>query len=322
MKNKLSYFYYKHKASLSNNKIDCIVLNYHGLIERFSDPILERNFHLYKSFEEQIRYLNQKFQIINTAEFYFKIQNNLPFKNNLLITFDDGYVNNLVAREILDKIDRRLSLSIFVSAGSIGSQEESIWTVNLSLLVLKGNRKELVFEGQNLDISNDHLKNIYFKIIRNKLKKLKKNERILVYNALIAQFENSELATLLHQFPQFKLLDWDQCIQLISNNTEIESHGFNHEILHSHQTKEAINFEAKNSRKLLYEKLGSYPIAFAYPNGDNSETAIEILKNNSYKLAFTTQEGLYNPNNSEMLINRISTPNNIGSFYKMISNFT
>ena len=318
MKNSLIYTYNKFNASGKKYNLDCIVLNYHGLIESISEPRLERNFHLYKSFEEQIRFLNKKFNIVSLQEFYFKLSNNLSFKNNVLITFDDGYANNLIAREILDKINPNLSFTIFISTGYIGIKEESIWTVNLALLLLKGKRTDLLFDGENLDLSNDEIRKNNFNIIRNKLKKLEAAHRNLLYTGIVDQYGKEELENLLHQFPQFKMLNWDECRQLITKNTEIESHGVNHELLHSNQSIETIGSEIINSKQIIKENLERDTIAYAYPNGDYSDAAINILTKNHYKLAFTTNEGLFKANDSLMVINRIAPPNSISSFYKKI----
>lgn len=318
MRDLIKKSYNKFLTTSSKFNLDCLVLNYHGLIETISDSRLERNFHLYKSFEEQIRFLNKKYTIVSLQELYFKITNNLPFKNNVLITFDDGYANNLMAREILDKINSNLSFTIFISTSSIDIPDKSIWTVNLALLLLKGKLTNLFFDGENLDLSNDEIKKVNFNIIRNKLKKMEASRRNLLYNEIVDQYGKEELANILLQFPQFKMLNWDECRQLITKNTEIESHGVNHELLHSDQSIETIGSEIINSKQMIKENLDRDTIAYAYPNGDYSDAAIDILTKNQYKLAFTTNEGLFDSNNSPMLINRLAPPNNVSSFYKKI----
>jgi peptidoglycan/xylan/chitin deacetylase (PgdA/CDA1 family) len=319
MKNFLIKQFYKNLNIVSQKNPGCLILNYHGLIESYSDLRLERNFHLIKSFEEQIRFFNKKFKIISLQELSFKIDNNLPLEKSIIITFDDGYSNNILAREILDKINPNISFSIFISTGSIDKFDESIWTVNLSLLLLKGNINTILFEGQKLNFNDKYNRNIHFNFIRNRLKKLNAFDRNKEYNSILSQYENNELARLLNQFPQFKILSWDYCRKLSQNNTDIESHGVNHELLHAHQNIGVIESEIINSKETIKVKTGKYPIGFAYPNGNYSEAAINILKKNDYKLAFTTKDNIYNSLTSPMLINRLAPPNDMSSFYKKIA---
>lgn len=315
IRNKINYLVAKN----ANFEFECIVLNYHGLIESFSDSRLDRNFHLYSSFEEQIRFLYKRFDIISLQDLNYSISNNLPIKNKVIITFDDGYANNIFAREILDKINSNISFTVFISTGYIGTLDESIWTVNLSLLLLKGKRTEIYFEGEKFDLSTEQARNFNFNVIRSKLKSINARLRIEKYNEIIEQYDLGELRSLLKYFKQFKMLSWDECKNLAFNKTEIESHGFNHELLHSNQNIDFVNYEIGYSRQIIMNRLGKVVIGYAYPNGDYSDIAIDALRNDGYKLAFTTREGLYSTGDSIFKINRISPPNNINSFYKSIS---
>jgi hypothetical protein len=81
--------------------------------------------------------------------------NGKPHRSNLpptsVITFDDGYANNLQAAEILDPA--RLPWAVFVSTGALG-RENSIWTVELSLLIFHGQAEKVESLGRVWSLSN------------------------------------------------------------------------------------------------------------------------------------------------------------------------
>jgi peptidoglycan/xylan/chitin deacetylase (PgdA/CDA1 family) len=96
---------------------DLIVLNYHGTQKQYL-----------KNFEEQIKYLQDHYKIIDPVEFaaYFKNNLELSDKPFLLFNFDDGIKNNLYASELLEKYKIRAFFFVvpeFINT-KIGSQSK------------------------------------------------------------------------------------------------------------------------------------------------------------------------------------------------------
>lgn len=87
-------------------------------------------------------------------------------------------------------------------------------------------------------------------------------------------------------------LTWSQVQELASQIT-VASHGWTHRSLGKISVTE-MHEEAKRSRDLLEQKLGTPVTAFAYPFGTladfNSVTAT-VLKESCYEFAFTSQHG-------------------------------
>src|ERR1700694_5704816 len=101
------------------------VFCYHGIIERKGDR-LERNLQLLSDFRAHVRFLS-RFRVLSLTELVAELSAKTPEnKPAAVITFDDGYANNLLAAEILAAY--RLPWSIFISTGAVG-RENSIWTV-------------------------------------------------------------------------------------------------------------------------------------------------------------------------------------------------
>src|SRR5258708_23661244 len=120
------------------------VFCYHGVVERRTDRV-ERNLHLLSDFREHVRFL-RRFRVLSLAELVPELSATVnEHKPAAVITFDDGYANNLIAAEILAAC--RLPWSVFVSTGAVG-RENSIWTVELSLLLLHGEAERIeVFDN-------------------------------------------------------------------------------------------------------------------------------------------------------------------------------
>lgn len=296
--------YYSSKA-LGEYK-GCLVLNYHGLVENYTEPVLERNFHLYKDFEDHIRYVLKSRDIISVEELHHRIINKKDISTNAVITFDDGYKNNMVIPEILNKIRKSIPFTIFASTGLIDNEVESIWTVNVSLLMIKGDIPKITCFGKQYDLSNLFNKRAAFAEIRNTLKKIGTIEKNKAYNHILSQYSNGFLEELLSLYPQFKILNWAECKELQNNSGSIESHGFKNEILNNKQDVALIREEVIKSRDIIRDKLQHKVISFAYPNGDYCDETINALKENGYLIAFTTKNGLVNHSDNLFLLNRVT----------------
>src|SRR5215813_1357974 len=103
------------------------VFCYHGLIERKTHR-LERNLQLVSDFREHVRFL-RRFRVLSLTELDSELTCRTSEKKTAaVITFDDGFRNNLLAAEILDAF--RLPWTVFVATGAVGRQN-AIWTVEL-----------------------------------------------------------------------------------------------------------------------------------------------------------------------------------------------
>jgi peptidoglycan/xylan/chitin deacetylase (PgdA/CDA1 family) len=106
----LKYFF----LNKDKKKNKCPVLHYHSL-----NP-LKKGISK-KVFEEHINYLSSTYNIITIREVFQKIDNNTLNKDDIVITFDDGYEDNLTkALPILRKYDG--TATVFITTGFIGKK--------------------------------------------------------------------------------------------------------------------------------------------------------------------------------------------------------
>jgi len=113
----------------------------------------------------------------------------------------------------------------------------------------------------------------------------------------------------------------DQLKEVALNGIDIESHTTNHSKLDKLSKEDrARNLrESKNTIEKLLDKEVKY---IAYPFGKYNKEVIEDLKEEGYKMAFTTKRGIANSNNGLYELKRvfISGYTNIKKFKRKIEN--
>lgn len=276
------------------------ILTYHGVVEKITDPKLQRNFHTINTFKTHLNLLKSKgFKVISSSEID-EVLNTKEVKKTVWITFDDGYENNKIAMQILN--DFKNPATFFISTATIDS-DFSIWTVNISLLLLKGKLNSLDFNNKNYTLNTQEERLNAFQEIRQALKKCNAVQRNISFNQILNQFKNDELSRLIMENPYFKMLNWDAIKSLHNTGIDFQSHGHHHEIHHELQSDETIIEEITKSKQLIKNKLNKEITLFAYPNG-NAEHKIskKILQEAGYKNAFILEQTY---NSYPFQINRI-----------------
>lgn len=277
------------------------VFCYHGVIERKSDR-LERNLQLLSDFRAHVRFL-RRFRVLSLAELV--AENSANAKENkpaAVITFDDGFANNLLAAEILSAY--HLPWSIFISTGAVGRQN-SIWTIELSLLLLQGEAERIEVLDKWWPLNCRAEREATFQSIRHPLKAMPADLRRQTMDCIRQQFPQGETGRLLEKFPSLQMLSWDEVRQLAGAEVEIGSHGVNHEIHNQAQPEKIRRFELVQSRLELERQLDRPCAFFAYPNGDCTMDSSDDVRAAGYRLAFTTQAGTVLPGTNPYLLPRL-----------------
>lgn len=316
-KHKLLFFF----KSLFNAKRGITILTYHGLVDEITNVRLQRNFHTVQQFEEHILYLKKKnFKFLNASELVHFIENPKEIKSQKMvcITFDDGYQNNLKAIEILEK---NAAYGIFfVSSDSINSTT-SIWTVNLSLLVLEGSLSSIIFEESEYSLATYELRLEAFNIIRNQLKRVPSEIRNELFKQVLNQFPKNELEQLVAKYDYFKMLTWDEIRSVQNTNIQFQSHGHFHEIHNQEQNAAILKNEILTSKKVIEENIKKEVFLFAYPNGNYNSNSVSFLKEAGYKAALVLGEEKYTPVSNPFSIPRITPNRKLHKFKNQILTF-
>jgi len=264
------------------------VFRYHGVVERKRDPVLDRNQLALDVFRAQMDYL-RRFRVLSIGELIEGLAaGKLPRTPSAMVTFDDGFHNNVLAAEILAA--RRIPWSIYVPPGEVGPSR-AMWSIEVSLLILEGHAATVEALGRTWSLTTRAEREANFREMRARLKAVPSAVRIQTMEALRRQFPPGESGRLLDEHPQLRMLTWEELSQLASAGAEIGSHGLHHEIHHAEQPADLRVRELEGSRAELERRLGRPCRAFAYPNGNFVETSPREVEAAGYTVAFTTVSG-------------------------------
>ena len=287
------------------------VFCYHGLVETKVDERLERNFHLLSDFKRHVEVFRQ-FDVIGIDQIFEVLSSSAGRRKPLAaITFDDGYANNLIAADVLEKAG--LPWSVFVCTGAI-APDRIIGGVELSLLILHGRAKHLELFGKRWALGSRSERETTFQEIRYPLKRMPSHARASAMQQIRQQFPGGESQLLLQRFPSFKMLTWDQLRSLNTSNVIVGSHGVDHELHHENQNQDVRTLELKQSKFELEEKLKRPCKYFAYPNGTFNDLSAAETRTAGYELAFTMDAGTVKENTNPFLLPRVTITSPSGPF--------
>lgn len=276
------------------------MLFYHGLVEKYACPVLERNFTLISHFKEHLKHIAglRPLPVAALTKEGHKLK---PGGRSVVVTFDDGHRNNLIAAELC--AGYKIPWTLFLSTGGIG-HDRALWATEVTLLLLYGNANSVeVFETMwSLRSWDDRLQS--FRAILRRLKLLDAPLKNLALTSLRTQFPPEETGRLIKSFPSQQMLDWSEVTQLNREGIEIGSHGVDHELHHANQSESVRLRELLDSRKKIEEMLGHPCRSFAFPNGDHLATSPAELRRAGYELGFTTRPGPIMADADPMLLPR------------------
>ena len=132
-----------------------LILGYHQIGSLSKDPL---SLTVSKSnFYDQLKFLKKKFTVINPQQFYQSIVNHTIIPNSILITFDDGYSNNLTqALPVLEK--EKITALFFIATKNIIDQTPFWWDRMFSLRDYhEYKHKTLLFSQNNIKVSQTEL---------------------------------------------------------------------------------------------------------------------------------------------------------------------
>ena len=249
-----------------NNRL--LIFYFHGLYEtnvqkEFNHVDPQNNISVPQFTEFVDYFLLHKYIFIKPEDLLSDLPNN---KSYIMITFDDGYFNNMLAIEVLKKYN--IPATIFVTTKNIFENKSYWWDI-----IYKYRTKELV-SLESIRKEQAYLKNLKYQFI----------EEYIVQNFGIDSFEPwSDID---------RPLNKSELLTIYKNpNISIRNHTHNHAIL-TNYTDEEIENEFAISNKLLYNLTGSNPASMAFPNGNHNDLLLKLSANAGFKFAFTTQSGI------------------------------
>lgn len=202
-------------------------------------------------------------------------------KLRVAITFDDGWTDNREA--VLSAMSRhRVPMTIFLCPGLMG-RTGPFWPERVRALLAGRDRaeQERVIAG------------------------LKQHPRIERENRIeaLARELGKDLSNVVDTVDS--TLDWQQVFEMQQKGVNFGSHTQSHEILTALAPQE-ISGQLTQSRQELEHTLGRDCAILAYPNGNNSAEVREQTRRAGYRLAFTTEAGVWTADTDPMGVPRIN----------------
>jgi peptidoglycan/xylan/chitin deacetylase (PgdA/CDA1 family) len=271
---------------------NCVVLIYHRVTDVQNDPQMLAVSPAH--FEDQLVYLKQNYKILSLDELILCLHKKKIPSKSIVITFDDGYADNLyLASPILSK--HNLPATIFITSGMIESKREFWWDSleNIFLADIFANDRELQMEvagsTYRWNIKNTSDAETVYDAVHTLLKTLPRiyrDEKILE----LYQWAGKEIsqratnATLLKaELKELAGIDF----------IEIGAHTINHPRLSNEDFKVQAS-EIANSKIQIEECIGKKVFSFSYPYGnmdDFNKNSVELVKKAGYRCGISNIQG-------------------------------
>jgi peptidoglycan/xylan/chitin deacetylase (PgdA/CDA1 family) len=275
-----------------------IVLFYHGVEEHFVDDQVQ-TLHLPLSvFEKQIAFLRNNRELLSMDDLFESIKHGWRLDSrHVVLTFDDGYKNNLeFVAPLLNAW--KLPFTVFVSTKHI-SEGHRLPTYYIRTALLYTQRQSVCLRGTRLafDLTTRAKRK---EAAGTLIATMKRAPQYLVEQivsecqALLSPHTWDELNAV---FASEQPMNWVEVNRIKSMGATIGSHCHDHAILSSAQNEENTLLQLQRSKSIIEKTVG--PCWYlAYPNGkteDVSRTAYVHAKSIGFRLAFTTVPGELTP---------------------------
>lgn len=266
------------------------VLFYHGVEQNvLTNKRVQGNQIPMIAFEKQIAYLKKYNEIISIDEFYNRMTERKIAGREVVITFDDGYKNNLtIAAPLLKSLN--VPFTVFIPTNNITTGDRlptfyvrgAVFSDIVKLLDLPSLQKRY------------HLRTLQDCIVAEKeiigyAKSASNSEVLNLVAEIKSNLSQDELTKICADYESEELMNWDEVAEITSYGATIGSHTLDHTLLHKKQSKEETIAQLKQSKDIIEEKIG-YCDYFAYPNGDSNSVCAYSLDEvlSFYKMGFGT----------------------------------
>ena len=254
------------------------------------------------AFEAHARYLSANYAVLPMPEVVDRLRADSPLPANcVVITFDDGYADNLDAARTLHR--HGICGTFFITAGCM-ADGAPFWPAEIRSLIgaMSAPVLELAVNDQRLRIpvgSADERRAAV-----KTLNKLFKSNPIPVREQLREQVREAANRTLMPS----PMLRWDQIAEMHRLGMTIGSHTMTHPNLPS-AGLEATSQELTGSKARLERELGVPVTMFSYPNGGAerymTEAVQRAVRDSGYSAAATSRNAFAGRHSDLFALERI-----------------
>ena len=262
-----------------------IILMYHRVIETSSDP-----WNLCvspKHFTEHLKILQQNYRVLSLHDLLSSLKNARLPKRGVVLTFDDGYADNLwYAKPLLEKYE--VPATVFVASGSV--DKNGFWWDELEQALLQPRKLpknlQLNVQGRSYEwpTANLNQRQHAYIAIHKILKPLRVSDRDQVMSELFAWADADKMGR-----SDYRPFTTAELIQLSQSEfVDIGAHTVTHASLSILSQADQIR-EIAGSRQKLTAILGSRVDTFSYPYGNFTPDTVDIVKAAGFEMALTSE---------------------------------
>lgn len=264
------------------------VLFWHGVDTRV-DPVLCPEVFDVGTFKKQIHYLHRHYDVVSADEFHQRLTAGSFSGREVLLTFDDGYANNLsVVEPVLSRYG--MPFTVFISTDNITTGEYYPTTVNRLITIGAGLEKlRIPTIDKEFDLPTDTERKAVASTISKVMKSSPLDQVQGIVKDLIANVTEGEWEGLKRRFQCLRPMNWDEVIALSrKGHVTIGSHAMWHICCHEAQQEEVVRNQLEQSRRLIEAHLQAPCDYFAYPNGNYTDFSNACVAT-FYKLGFSAE---------------------------------
>lgn len=246
------------------------ILAYHGISDL-------------KAFEQQLRHLKDEYQPIRADDVLHALDGFQLPRRSVWITFDDG--DPSVVEHGLDALNRHgIEATLFVCPGFVDTSEPYWWQI-----VDAAAERGLSYRGNPVTVET-----------RLQLKVVPDSDRRSAVHEIRDLLED----TLGHAFTRQQLSSSDLAAWMEGGH-RVGNHTWDHPLLDRCNPDQQED-QIFASHRWLSDRLGEPPVLFAYPNGNYSRTADDILMHLGYRAALLFDHRLARPTDA-LRLSRLRT---------------
>lgn len=264
------------------------ILFWHGVDTSVDSVICPEVFGI-DVFKKQIDYLNSHYDIISIYEFEKRLTNATFNGKEVLLTFDDGYANNLyVVEPILSGLG--LPYTIFISTDNISTGNMYPTSVNRLVTIAAGlYNLSIPTLKQKFTLKTFNERISVAKQISHEMKSRPVDEVKSIVNDLMNNLPSDEWLRLKNRFKCLRPMNWEEVYQLSrKEHVTIGSHCKWHICCHDYQSPDMIRDQIVSSKQIIEDHLQMSCDYFAYPNGSYTHYSVECV-NSTYKMGFSAE---------------------------------
>lgn len=241
-------------------------------------------------FKKQVNYLRRHYDIISVQEFDRRLAEDCFTGREMMLTFDDGYANNLyIVEPILSRYN--LPFTVFISTDNITTGDFYPTTVNRMITRAAGlDKLVLPSINQEFEMPTDADRAATCRLIGKMLKTSPLDEVKTILGDLRNNISIEEWEKLKQRFECVRPMNWEE-VQALSRkeNVTIGSHCMWHILCHERQAPEEVERQLTGSKQVIEERLQLPCDYFAYPNGNYTEFSNNCAKS-IYRLGFAADQ--------------------------------